>query len=198
MGAALHSCDPPSEKSKTYTTTVSGKIITPGRAADPEKGIEIAAATVWADPAKKIPAKPDGSYQLNVTHTGSFTLRADYTGSDGDYQASVPKTFNTTDRNIDNQNIALKYGHTTTVSGTTFVLSASGNPAIQNGVKVTIEVEERVVGSTISSGGGKYTITFNHGGHFTGTASFTGVKDDSYNEFSDTSKTQTKNFVLRP
>ena len=194
----LHSCDPPSEKSKPYTTTVSGQIITPGRAANPKKGSTIAAAAVWVDPAKKILAKPNGSYQLNVTHSGSFTIKADYTGSDGDYQASAPKTFNTTARNIDNQNIALKYGHTTTVSGTTFVFSASGTPAIQNGVEVIIEVEGCVAGSAISSGGGKYTITFNHGGHFTGTASFTGVKNDSYNESSDTSKTQTKNFVLRP
>ena len=111
---------------------------------------------------------------------------------------SAPKTFNTTDRNIDNQNIALQYGHTTTTSGTTFVFSASGDPAIQNGVKVTIEVEGRFAGEATSSGGGKYTITFNHGGDFTGTASFPGVKNDSYNESSNTSKTQTKNFVLRP
>ena len=68
----------------TYTTTVSGKVITPARAADPTKGSIITTARVWAstDPTKKIAVGADGSYSLQVAgHSGSFTITAEYTAT---------------------------------------------------------------------------------------------------------------------
>ena len=63
-----------------YTTTVSGKLITPARAADPARGSTITTARVWSniDPAKKVEVGADGSYSLQVvSHSGSFTITPD-------------------------------------------------------------------------------------------------------------------------
>ena len=183
--AVLASCDPPA--GKTYTTTVSGRIVTPGFAADPSKGRSISKAEVWADPARKAAAKADGSYSLEVTHSGTFTITADYTGTDGNYKASAPKTINTSAQNIDDQNIALKYGYTTAVSGS--VLVYPGNVAKNlrdgitgtrtNGVTVIVEVEgvEAARGMTKNIGGwgkdGEYHINdIAHNGTLTIKASF--------------------------
>ena len=180
----LHSCDPPSEKGKTYTTTVSGKIITPARAADPTKGGTIGTATVWADPAKKVAANPDGSYRLKVAHSGSFTLTADYTGTDGNYKASAPKTFNTSAEKIDNQNIALQYGHTVNFIGRVIYYPSGimgGSGRSQNGATVTVEVEgvevDRDQTKTIRGIAGSYSLNVNHNGHVTVKASYNGMTD---------------------
>ena len=102
----------PSEKSSSPTTTVSGRITTPA-------GNPITTAQVWSstDPSNKVRVDTtDGSYSLLVTYSGSFTITAEDT--DGNYQTSDPKLFNDIKaESIDGQDIGLKYGHTTTVSG---------------------------------------------------------------------------------
>ena len=198
MGAALVSCDPPSEKSPTYTTTVSGKIITPARAADPTKGSTIGTAIVWADPNHKVRAKTDGSYSLKVTHAGTFTITAKYIGAGGKYKARAPKTFNTTNKNIDGENIVLDYGYSTTLVGRVITITGSTNVP-RNGATVTIEVEGRVVGSTTTGGGlANYSITFAHPGDYRATASFTGLKNDIYRVDHGNEKTWRITFDLQP
>ena len=186
----LYSCDnpsgssapsAPSEKSPppTYTTTVSGRIVTPARAADPTKGGTIGTAEVWVstDPNRKVAAKADGTYSIEVTHAGTFGITAGYTGTDGNYKTSDEKTFKTADKTIDGENIALKYGHKTTLIGNVFTLGDLRLIYI-NGATVTIRVEGRVVGSTTAAGGNaEYSITFTHPGRFTATGSFPGFQD---------------------
>ena len=86
----FYSCDPPS--SPTYTTTVSGKIITP-------KGNPITTAQVRA-PGAKAKTKADGSYELKVKHSGTFQIFANYAPNDsskrGDYKQGAPQTVKTT------------------------------------------------------------------------------------------------------
>ena len=186
------SCDPPADSPKTYTTTVSGRIITPGFAADPSKGSTIGTAEVWADPARKAAAKADGSYSLEVTHSGTFTITADYTGTDGNYKASAPKTINTSAQNIDDQNITLKYGHTTAVSGSVLVYPGGVAESVlagiagtrTNGVTVIVEVEgvEVARGMTKNIGGsdGEYNINdIPHNGTLTIKGSLTGMRTGS-------------------
>ena len=122
------------EPTATYTTTVRGKIVTPARAADPAKGSIITTARVWSsiDPANKVPVdSTDGSCNLEVAnHTGSFTITADYTAAGNrNYKTSAPRTVTTTGAAIENQDIALKYGYTTTVSGTVVTLPGGGTTA---------------------------------------------------------------------
>ena len=147
----LHSCDNPSGSSTpTPTTTVSGRITTPA-------GNPLTTAQVWAstDPARKVKVKQDGSYSLGVFHSGSFTITAEDT--DGNYKTSDPKPFNDIKaKNIDGQNIGLKYGHTTTVSGITTTVSGGGSGP-SSGVTVTIEVEGVEVGRTTSTLGSSRT-----------------------------------------
>ena len=73
---------------------------------------------------KKFETKADGNgnYKIEVTHKGKFTLTAEYTGTAGadgkyNYTASDAKPVKTTKPKEGNQNIALKYGRTTNVSG---------------------------------------------------------------------------------
>ena len=154
---------------------------------------------MWADPAKKVVARADGGYRLKVTHPGSFTLNADYTRTDGNYKASAPKTFHTTDEEIDDQNITLNYGYTTTLSGETFVRDPSLRYIPTDGVTVTIEVEGRVVASATSSGGGRYNITtFAHPGTYKGIARFTGMKDKDHHPARTTNKIASVDFALEP
>ena len=154
------------------TTTVSGKVVTPARAADSTKGSHISTAQVWAstDPTNKVPVNTsDGSYSLNgVKHSGTFTITAEYTAGDGNYKTSDPKTVSTT-APTHTQDIALKYGYTTTFSGR--VLNVSGSGSLANGVEVVIEVEgvEAARDTTRNIGGGaandgKYSITADHPG----------------------------------
>ena len=192
----LYSCDPEkSASSPTYTTTVSGKIITPGRAADPATGSIIGTAEVWAEPGNKVKAEADGSYRLKVTHSGTFKLKAGYTGTDGNYQTSDPKAINTSAQNIDNQNIALNYGYTTTLSGRVTDYGVSP-PEHKNGATITVRVESHVVGSTVSSGRGNYSITFAHPGTFSVTATFPGAKRDFSSPARLTDRNHTSNFIL--
>ena len=103
----------------------------------------------------------DGSYSLLVTHSGSFTITAEDT--DGNYQTSDPKPFNDIKaESIDGQDIGLKYGHITTVSGqvvSTFTDRGARVSLNTNNVAITLEVEgialpevkTRTIGATVGA-----------------------------------------------
>ena len=191
-----------------YTTSITGKVVTPARAADPAKGAVITTAQVWAstDPGNKVTVDPaDDSYTLEgVRHSGTFTITADYTAADGNYKTGAPQTV-TTIAAAHTKDIALKYGYTTTLSGITVALNSGGIGSARNGVTLTAAVEDRVVGSTTSSGtdasgnaAGNYRITISHPGTFRVTASFSGLNDEVFNLARLTAATHTNNFVLSP
>ena len=131
--------------------TISGKIITPARFKDGSKGGTISTAEVWADPANKVEAKADGSCSLTLEGPGTYQITARYTGTDGNYKDSAPRTVELTGKPIV-LDIPLKYGHTTTVSGDSLtwarMLSRYFSTA---GVTITVEVEDVQVGETTSS-----------------------------------------------
>ena len=171
--------------SATYTTTVSGKVVTPARAADPAKGNNITTARVWAstDPTKKVEVGADGSYSLQVAgHSGSFTITAEYTATGNkNYKTSDPKTVTTTSATIENQDIALNYGYTTTFTVGVVLQTTAGSGTISNGVTVVITAENgHEVGRGITSGAAKRAvITVDHPGRMIITASRTGYTSDS-------------------
>ena len=156
------------------TTTVSGKVVTPARAADPAKGSHISTAQVWAstDPDNKVPVNTaDGSYTLSgVKHSGTFTITAEYTATgNSNYTTSDPQNVSTTASTY-TQDIALKYGYTTTVSGQV-IGSSGGTSSRVNGAAVIMEVEGVEAGrdTTRNIGGGvlndgRYSITAAHPG----------------------------------
>ena len=176
VAALLAACPPPggggTPPPETYTTTVSGKVITPARAADPAKGSTITTARVWAstDPTKKIAVGADGSYSLQVAgHSGNFTITAEYTAAgDKNYKTGDPRTVTTKGAAIENQDIALEYGYTTTVRGTVVTLAGGGTTAPVVGATVVIEVEGIEAGrDTARAGNGEYRITVDHPGVMT-------------------------------
>ena len=151
--------NPGSDLAKTYTTTITGKVVTPARAADSTKGAVITTAQVWAstDPTKKVSVDAtNGSYSLEVVkHSGTFTITADYTAGDGTYKAGAPQTVTTTAA-AHTQDIALRYGYTITISGVIAddQRSTGGSITARNGATVTAAAEGRVVASVTSSGTG--------------------------------------------
>ena len=157
------------QPTKTYTTTVKGKVITPARAADPAKGSVITTARVWSsvDPAKRVAVSTDGSYTLPVAgHTGSFTITAEYTATGNrNYKTSDPKAVTTTAPAIENQDIPLNYGYTTTMSG----YITTSTPSYQNidGATVTAEVEGIEAARDTTGTDGLYSVTFDHPGTVT-------------------------------
>ena len=155
---------------KLYTTTVRGKVITPAKAADPAKGSIITTARVWSsiDPDNKVPVdSTDGSYTLQVAnHTGSFTITAEYTATGNrNYKTSDPKAVTTTAPAIENQDIPLNYGYTTTMSG--YITTCT--PSYQNidGATVTAEVEGIEAARDTTGTDGLYSVTFDHPGTVT-------------------------------
>ena len=178
--------------SATYTTTVSGKVVTPARAADPAKGSVITTARVWAstDPAKKVEVGADGGYSLQVVnHSGSFTITAEYTATGNrNYKTSDPKTVTTKGAAIENQDIALNYGYTTefTVKASLNATTASGG-TISSGVTVVITAEGgHEIGRGITSGNFAATgvlpsavIEVDHPGEITATVSRDGYRSNS-------------------
>ena len=162
-------------------------MVTPARAADPAKGSIITTARVWSsiDPGKKVDVGADGSYSLEVAgHTGSFTITAEYTATDGNYKTSDPKPVSTTGAAIDNQDIALNYGYTTTVTVQVSLQSASGAGALSSGVTVVITAEDgHEVGRGITSGdpSPSAVIEVDHPGRMRVTAS----RDGYQSEFQD-------------
>ena len=175
--------NPGSDPAKTYTTTVKGTVVTPARAADPTKGGVITTARVWAstDPTKKVSVDTtDGSYSLNVAgHPGTFTITADYTAGDGNYKAGAPQAVTTT-ATAHTQNIALRYGYTTALSGQVLDNPPGASITSRDGATVIITVESRglevarTTSSTIGGNAGSYRVTFDHPGRFRITASFGG------------------------
>ena len=216
VAALLAACPPPggggTPPAATYTTTVSGKVTTPDGntvtqydTATRSSVPSAADAKVWASTASttKVAVAADGSYTLTVTHSGTFTLNVDYPA--GDYKTGAPQSVSTTAA-THTQNIALRYGHTITLSGIVVALNPGGSGgSARNNATVTAAVEGREVGSTTSSGtqadgspAGNYRITFDHPGTFRATASFTGLNDEVFNPARLTAATHTNNFVLRP
>ena len=154
------------------TTTVSGKVVTPARAADAAKGSHISTAEVWAstDPDNKVPVNPaDGSYTLNgVKHSGNFTVTAEYTATgNSNYKTSDPQTVSTT-APAHTQDIALKYGYTTTITVTVLLYASATalSGTVGSGANVVIEVEGIKVheGTTGGSPTPVYTVTVDHPG----------------------------------
>ena len=206
VAALLTACPSPSgggtpPPTPTYTTTITGKVVTPARAADPTKGSVITTAQVWAstDPTKKVSVDTtDGSYSLEVAgHSGTFTITADYTAGDGDYKAGTPQSVTTTAA-AHTQNVALKYGYTTTLSGQVFDTPPGVSVTERNGATVIITTESRglevarTTSSTIGGNAGSYRVTFDHPGSFRITASFDG-RSNSF-DFRTTNTTQ----IYRP
>ena len=164
---------PAIQLTKVYTTTVRGQVVTPARAADPAKGNNITTARVWSsvNPANKVPVdSTDGSYSLQVVnHSGNFTITAEYTAAGTkNYKTGDPRTVTTKGAAIENQDIALEYGYTTTVRGTVVTLAGGGTTAPVVGATVTIEVEGIEAGrDTAKAGNGEYSITVDHPGVMT-------------------------------
>ena len=186
-------------KPPTYTTTVSGLIVTPARFQDATKGSVISTAEVWAstDPTKKVQAKTNGSYELEVAnHPGTFTITADYTRADGNYKQSDPQTVTTTDPTHSSLNISLKYGYTIRLHGDFLQTPVSGGRLvpIDNG-KIEVKVEGDIVKSTTSLNG-KYSITFDHPGTYDVIASYPGLQNSRHNPARKTDKEFRKNFLL--
>ena len=104
--------------------------------------------------------EPATSATYTTTVTGKV-ITADYTAADGKYTTSTAQTVNTTGAAIDNQDIALKYGYTTTVSGTVVTIPPGGGtttPVV--GATVVIEVEGIEAGRDTTEGvNGEYNIT---------------------------------------
>ena len=156
-----------------YVTTVSGKIITPAKAKDSSKGSFIADAEVRAN-GVKAKTNSEGSYELKVKHSGTFTITANYTNPDGNYKKSAPQTVKTTSP-THSLDIPLNYGYTITLSGQVISVK-TGDIGFKNGATVTIEVEGVEIKSTTTSGNGNYRITFSHPGTYKATASLDGFK----------------------
>ena len=201
----MAACPPPgggTPQPTTYTTTVSGKVITPARAADPAKGSVITTARVWAstEPDKKVDVGADGSYSLQVAgHLGSFTITAEYTATGNkNYKTSDPKTVGTTGAAIENQDIALNYGYTTTVPvlvGLHMTLT-SGGP-VSSGVTVVITAESgHEVGRGITSDATtppSAVIEVDHPGRMVITASRDGYTGNGGSETTSVTTTASSN-----
>ena len=175
----------PPPKPKTYTTIVSGKVTTPAgkavtqydtatrRSVPSGEDAEVRVSTDSSARTVKAAVAADGSFTLRVTHPGTFTLSVDYPAG-RDYKAGSPQSVTTT-KAAHTQNIALKYGYTTTLSGQVVDTAPTGP---RNGATVTASVEgreaKRTVSRTIGGYPGSYSITFDHPGSFRFTGSFEG------------------------
>ena len=165
-------------------------MITPARAADPAKGSIITTARVWSsiDPANKVPVdSTDGSYSLQVAnHTGSFTITAEYTATDGKYKTSTAKTVTTKGATIENQDIALNYGYTTEVTAkASLSTNTTSGGRVSSGVTIIITAEGgHEIGRGITSGavGPSAVITVDHPGRIVVTASRDGYRGNTNSE----------------
>ena len=161
-------------------TTPAGNTVTQYDTATRRSVPSAADAKVWASTASatKVAVAADGSYTLKVVdHPG--TLNVDYPAA-RDYKAGAPQAVSTTAA-AHTQNIALKYGYTTTISGRVADRPPSGL-TYRDGAIVTASVEGREVARTVSrtiegNVGSYNSITFDHPGTFRITASFRGQSD---------------------
>ena len=171
----------------TYTTTVSGKITTPA-------GNPITTAKVWTKSSNKVSVdSTNGSYSLKVTHSGSFTLTAE--DPNGNYKTSAPKTVKTTKPKEEKQDIALKYGYTTTLTGQVFRLGAGSAAPPLNGVNITIKVEGREAARDTSDNSGNYSLTFAHPGSSDLRGRLAGYRDHDF-DIRTKKANETYSFVL--
>ena len=221
MAALLTACPPPGGGGKpaditptTYTTTVSGKVTTPAGNAVTQYQFDVAsgAAGRWrsvpsaedaevrasTDPAAKAAVAADGSFTLSVTHPGTFTLSVDYPAG-RDYKTGAPQTVTTTAA-THTRNIALSYGYTTTLEGRVTDTLPSGIIIARNGATVTVSVEGREVGRTLSrtieGRVGDYIITFEHSGAYRAAASFSG-RNNVHSPTYRRGLNDSNNFILR-
>ena len=206
-----------------YTTAITGKVTTPaGKAVtqyDTTTRLPVSSsgdAEVRASTNSAVTAAvaADGSYTLRVKHPGTFTLSVDYPAG-RDYKAGSSQSVTTT-KAAHTQDVALKYGYTTTLSGQVFDTAPAGP---RNEVPIIIEVEgfevtdrggvptltkvegreaARTVSRTIGGTEGSYSITFDHPGSFWASASFEG-RSGNYSLSRNTGAAATTgSIVLRP
>ena len=158
-------------------------------------------AEVWVDPARKVKAEADGSYELEVAnHSGTFTINANYTNPDGNYKQSNPQTVKTTSP-THSLNIPLNYGYTVTLSGEVGSIKA-GDIGLKDGATIIIEVEGVEIGRTTSGSSGmskgNYSITFAHPGAYKARVNLAGYEATDFHEpIYETKRTMTKHFFIR-
>ena len=165
-------------KPKTYTTIVSGRVTTPAGNAVTQYDTATRRSVPSAEDAE-VRVSTDSSAKTDkaaVAADGSFTLSVDYPAG-RDYKAGASQSVTTT-KAAHTQNIALKYGYTTTISGRVDDNPPGGGSIIRNGVPVIVYVEgreaERTSSRTIGGSVGRYVIMFDHPGTFRVAASFGG------------------------
>ena len=208
MAALLTGCPSPGGGG-TYTTIVSGRITTPAgkavtqydtaavRSVASSKDAEVTAST---DSSVKAAVAADGRFTLRVKHPGTFTLSVDYPAG-RDYKAGAPQSVRTT-KAAHTQDIALKYGYTTTLSGQVIIFDAGGSVSSTDDVPVIIKVEGRETARTdsrtIGGSPGSYRIKFDHPGTFRASASFEGRTGTyAHARYTDAALT-TGSIVVRP
>ena len=149
--------DNPEPKDKKITTVVSGKITGPD-------DVAIADAEVSAE-SQKIKTKTDGTYELSISHSGSFTLAVTKEG----YLPSESSDLKVkTTAKTHTKNIELSYAYTKKVNGT--VKNVAGTPI--KGVKISVclsagNCEDEEV---TTEADGSYELSVKHAGSFTLTA----------------------------
>ena len=106
-----------------------------------------------------------------------MSVRSSATPAVRDYKAGAPQSVTTTAA-AHTQNVALRYGYTTTMSGLVTDCLSVSSCSNRNGATVIVEVEgreaARTTSRTIGGNAGSYRITFDHPGTFRATASFGG------------------------
>ena len=127
-----------------------------------------------------------------VNHTGSFTITAEYIAAGNkNYKTGDPKTVTTKGAAIENQDIALNYGYTTTVTAQASLnMNTTSGGTISSGVTIIITAEDgHEIGRGITSGNFAATgvlpsavIEVDHPGRITVTASRDGYRGNSNSE----------------
>ena len=150
---------------KKITTVVSGKITGPDGAA-------IADAEVSAE-SQKTKTKTDGTYELSISHSGSFTLAVTKKG----YLPSEASALEVkTTAKTHTKNIKLNYAYTKKVNGT--VKNVAGTPI--KGVKVSACLSPgNCVAEATTKADGYYELSVKHAGSFTLTATSSGYKGEA-------------------
>lgn len=150
---------------KKITTVVSGKITG-------SDGAAIADVEVSYE-SQKTKTKTDGTYELSISHSGSFTLAVTKKG----YLPSEPSALEVkTTAKTHTKNIKLNYAYTKKVNGT--VKNVAGTPI--KGVKVSACLSpENCVAEAITKADGYYELSVKHAGSFTLTATSSGYKGEA-------------------
>ena len=177
------------------TTKLTAIILSPGKIKNEETGkiesihkdIRIPYPELWlsTDPTKKVRGDSEGQVSLEVKHSGTFTLIANYTGEDGKYKQSDPFTVKTTKRFL-TELIPLNYGRTSTLTGYIYLdplNRGKGDSSLERNVRVIVEVEGYPVAETKTDDLGKYEFeNISHNGKLTVKTDYVGgykVKNQS-------------------